>query len=192
MNSNQKQIVLGALLGNGYICKGRRNDYFCMRHSIRHLSWLQSKAAELEIFAGGRPWYQYKTTITWRSKCDPVFNELRALCYPKGKKQISMDWLDPLRDIGIAVWYGDSGCLTGRNNKNACLRTQSFGLEGNKVIEQYFNEVSLPCSINKSRKSYVIVFSVKATFKLVEMVGNCLPHNRYFKLAVDNIGKNLD
>jgi hypothetical protein len=184
MNDNQRQIILGSLLGNGYICKGRKSDYFCMRHSVNHLPWLQSKAAELTEFNAGKPWYQHETTCTWRSRCDPVFNDLRKLCYPGGKKQITMDWLNPLRDIGIAVWYGDSGCLTGRNNKNACLRTQSFDLEGNQIIEKYFNEVGLECSMNKSRKSYIVVFSVKATTRLIEMIGNCLPTNRYFKMLL--------
>lgn len=182
MNDNQKQIILGTLLGNGYICKGRRNCYFCIRHSARHNQWLQSKASELTDLASLTPLYQSGTTCTWRSACDPFFTELREFCYPDGKKQVSMEWLDQLRDIGIAVWYGDSGTLTGRKNRNASLRTQSYGEEGNQIIEQYFNEVGIPCHINKSRKSFIIVFTVDGTEILIKMIGQCLPKNRYFKM----------
>lgn len=184
MTDDQRQIILGALLGNGYICRGRKNDYFCMRHSERHLPWLQNKAEDLAEYAAGHAWYIYKTTCTWRAKCDPIFNDFRKLCYPDGVKQVSMEWLDQLRSIGLAVWYGDSGCLTGRSNKNACLRTQSFGAEGNQIIERYFNEVGIECRVNKSRKSQVIVFSVDGTRKLISTIGADLPANRYFKLSI--------
>lgn len=184
MTDYQKQIVLGGLLGNSYICKGRKNDYLCIRHSVNHLPWLRSKALELKDYSAKTPWYQYETTCTWRSRSDSIFSEFRKLCYPNGEKEVSMKWLDPLRDIAIAIWYGDSGCLTGRNGKNACLRTQSFGLDGNNIIAKYFNEVGLSCGINKSRKSYVIVFSVKGTKKLMDLISPCLPNSRYFKLAI--------
>jgi hypothetical protein len=93
-----------------------------------------------------------------------------------------MEWLDQLTDFGIAVWYGDSGTLMGRKQKNACLRTQSYGLEGNKIIEQFFNEVNIPCHLNKSRNSYVVVFTVPGTEKLIRLIGMHLPKNRYPKI----------
>jgi hypothetical protein len=183
-NDDHRQIVLGTLLGNGYICKGRKNSYFCMRHSLRHLPWLQSKALELQEYESKTPWYQYETTCTWRSACDPVFNELRELCYKNDAKTVNMEWLDQLRSMAIAVWYGDSGCLTGRGNKNASLRTQSFGKEGNEIIEKYFNEVGIPCNVNKSRDSWIIVFTVPGTEILMsKIVAPHMPQNRYFKIA---------
>lgn len=182
-NDDHRQIILGTLLGNGYICKGRKNAYFCMRHSKDHLPWLQSKAAELRDFGSKTAWYNYKTTYTWRTTCDPLFTELRQMCYRDGKKTVTMEWLDVLRWLAIAVWYGDSGCLTGRNMKNACLRTQSFGYDGNKIIERYFNEVGIPCNMNKSRKSWVIVFTVTGTEILMSnIVAPHLPRNRWFKI----------
>jgi LAGLIDADG DNA endonuclease family len=183
LQDDQRQIILGTILGNGFICKGLKSCYFCMRHSVRHLPWLESKAAELHMYDSPTPWYKHGTTCTWRSCSDPIFNELHDFCYPNGKKTVSMEWLDQLRDIGIAVWYGDSGCLTGRCFRNACLRTQYFNLEGNEIISRYFNEVGIPCNINKSRQSYVIVFSVEGTVALFRLIGQCLPKNRYFKLA---------
>ena len=102
-----------------------------------------------------------------------------------------MDWLDQLRDIGIAVWYGDSGALIGRKFRNACLRTQSFGLEGNKIIERYFNEVGIPCNLNKSRSSYIVVFTVPGTETLIKMIAPCLPKNRYTKLLAGQFRNEL-
>lgn len=182
MNDNQKQVILGTLLGNGYICNGTKNCYLCMRHSIKHLSWLQSKAQELEFYGSATPWYISGTTCTWRSVSHVAFTELRRFCYPNGQKEVCMEWLDQLRDIAIGVWYGDSGSLIGRKAKNACLRTQSFGKEGNDIIARYFNEVGIPCNLNKSRGSYIVVFTVPGTEILIKMIAPCLPKNRYSKL----------
>jgi hypothetical protein len=153
-----------------------------MRHSQRHGPWLKTKSAELVEFASKKPFYEYKTTITWRSSCHPFFTELRNKLYQEDQKIVTMDWLDQLRDLAIAVWFGDSGCMTGRGQKNACLRTQSFGKEGNQIIERYFNEVGIPCAMNKSRESFVIVFSVEGTKNLFRLIANSLPSPRLLKL----------
>jgi hypothetical protein len=183
MDENQKQIVLGGLLGSSYLCRGSKNSYLCMRHSIKHLPWLQTKASELTQYGAATPWYINGTTCTWRSVSHPVFTDFRKFCYPDDKnKQVCMEWLDKLKAVSIAVWYGDSGALMGRKMKNACLRTQSFRLEGNKIIEQYFNEVGIPCNINKSRGSHIIVFTVPGTEILIRMIAPWLPKNRYSKL----------
>lgn len=179
------QVVLGSLLGNSYICKGSKNSYLCMRHSIEHLSWLQTKASELNKYGAATPFYINGTTCTWRSVSNPIFTELRQFCYPNGVKQISMEWLNKLTPFAIAVWYGDSGELMGRKQKNACLRTQSYGLEGNKIIEQFFNEVDIPCNIDKFRSSHIIIFTTPGTDRLIRLIADHLPINRYSKLLTD-------
>ncbi len=173
IDDNQLQILLGTLLGNGYICNGKKNPYFCMRHSKKKYNWLKTKAAVLTRYPAG--FYEHENTVTWRTPCNPYFITLHKFCYLEGKKTVTMQWLDSLQAIAIAVWFGDSGCFLGRGAKNACLRTQSFGLEGNKIIEQFFNEVGIPCKINKSKKSYVILFSVKGTEKLMALIERALP-----------------
>lgn len=180
ISDDHRQIFLGSLLGNGYICRSSKNYYFCMRHSLRHTDWLKTKALELRSYQSSLQ--INNIAATWRSACNPVFNELHKLCYTTGK-QVTMTWLNQLRDLAIAIWYGDKGTLVGRNYKNACLRTQAFGLDGNKIIEQFFNEVGVPCHINKSRNSYIIVFTVVGTEILMsKLVAKYLPKNRYFKI----------
>jgi hypothetical protein len=104
------------------------------------------------------------------------------MCYVNNKKTITMDWLDQLRAIGIAVWYGDSGCLLGYKQRNACLRTQSFGEEGNAIIARYFNEIGIGCSPNKSKGSQVIVFTVAGSKTLFKMVAPFIHSSMYDKL----------
>lgn len=191
MDTDQRQIVLGTLLGNGYLCRNANGlVYLCIKHSAAHKDWLHTKAAELRVFQGKKPWYEYRNTRMWRTLSNQSFADLWELCYPNGKRTIRMEWLDQLRDLAIAVWYGDSGGLTGRGYRNACLRTQAFGREGNEVIARYFNEVGVPCNMNKSRDSWNIVFTVAGTQTLLtQLVSPHLPESRLAQVNRSSLDK---
>jgi hypothetical protein len=176
MDDDQRQIVLGTLLGNGFICN---NNYLCIQHSCNYYSYLTSKVSHLSDLARPNPWYHKNNICGWRSKSLPIWKEFRDFCYNKDKKSVTMEWLDQLRAIGIAIWYGDSGCLVGYKNRNACLRTQSLN---NEIINQYFNEVGIPCNVNKSRNSSVIVFTIEGSRILFKMVAPFIHHTMYDKL----------
>jgi hypothetical protein len=138
-----------------------------------------SKLNHLEEFSRKTAYYYKGNIVGWRSICSPIWMEFKKLCYKDKIKTITMEWLDQLRAIGLAVWYGDSGCLVGHHKKNACLRTQSFGKTGNEIIAEYFNGVGLPCNINKSKKSYIIVFSVKGTHSFLKLVAPFIHPSMY-------------
>lgn len=186
MTDDQKQIVLGTLLGNGFICNAK-NNYLCIQHSCDYCAYFRSKIIHLDEFGRSNPWYKKKNICGWRSSCSPIWREFKKMCYQDSKKTVTMDWLDQLRAIGIAVWYGDSGCLAGYKQRNACLRTQSFGKQGNEIIAQYFNEIGIECHLNKSKKSYVIVFTVESSQILFKMVAPFVHPSMYDKLLKGDI-----
>jgi len=170
---HQYQTLLGTLLGSSKIEISDDGYHLAMRSTDPY--WLRSKVHDLEI---GGQFFERGQFYYWRSAPSKVLKEAHAFCYEGKKKVVSMEWLDMLRDIGIAVWYGDVGCLVGRAKGNACLRTQAFG-EDNQLICQYFNEVGIPCNINKVRGKPVIVFAVDGTHILMNLVAPVLPLNRY-------------
>lgn len=184
ITDDQRQIILGTLLGNGFICKSN-NCYLCIQHPRKYVEYFKSKAKNLEGLGRTNPWYFHGNTIGWRSSCDGLWNYYRDLCYKNEEKAISDKWLHPLRDIGLAVWYQDCGCLTGYKNRNACLRTQLFGKEGNELIAKYFNEMGFECKMNKSKQSHTIVFSVAATDKLFKTIGQWVHPSLRHKLERD-------
>jgi recombination protein RecA len=181
MIDDQKQIIIGSLLGNGFICNSK-NSYLCIQHSVDYIQYFKSKIAHIEEYGRLKAWYEKGKTCGWRSRCSPIWSDFKKMCYKKGVKTVTMDWLDQLRAIGIAVWYGDSGCLIGYKKSNACLRTQSFGKVGNEIICRYFNEIGIECNINKSKKSYVIVFTKKGTNVFLKMVAPYIHYSMYDKL----------
>lgn len=167
LTCDQRQIILGSLLGNGFIKRTDKNYYFVMKHSLKRFDWVRLKSLELNNFYSD--FFKNKSSVVWRSICHPCFNEIHSSCY-EGDKKVTMDWLNSLRDIAIAVWYGDSGIRVGRGKKNSCLRTQSFGLKGNKIICDFFNEVGIFCNVNKNKRGEVIVFTVEGSRILAEKI----------------------
>jgi len=174
LTSDQEQIILGTLLGNGRLEMGLEGPYLLMKS--RDPLWLEGKALLLAEVKHAR--WRSRSNYYWRSREDSCFERFDKLCYSGYDKVARMEILDTLRNIGLMVWYGDVGCLVGRKRCNACLRTQSLG-KSNEVARRYFNEVRLPCNINLVRQKPVIVFSYEGTRMLMKVVGSVLPRNRY-------------
>ena len=171
---DQQQVIIGTLLGNSKLEVGKDGPYLIMRS--RDLSWFASKAEFLADFCD-KTWQQY-SNYYWQSKANECFEPFLNICYDGTSKIVTMDCLDRLRDIAIMVWYGDTGCLVGRNRCNACLRTQAFG-NTSYVVERFFNEVGIFCGTNKVRGKPVVVFTHEGTRTLMKIIGPILPKNRY-------------
>src|SRR5581483_2301925 len=133
----QRQIILGTVLGGSSLVKPKkgRNCYLFMRSADK--SWLKYKAEELASFASQRPFTIEGNTLRWHSNCYPVFSDYYEKFYKDDKKVVTMDLLDSLRDIGFAIWYGDSGKL---KSGQVLLNTNKFGEEGTKIISDYFQQ----------------------------------------------------
>lgn len=137
-NDWHKQIIMGTILGGSSLIrpKNGKNCHLFMRSSNH--KWLRYKATELEPFSSPNPFNLDGKTLRWHSSCYPIFNDFYNLFYQDKKKTIKMEILDSLRDIGLAVWFGDCGRIV---KDKVIINTNCFGLEGNRIIQQYFKEV---------------------------------------------------
>lgn len=174
MTSDQKQIIIGTLLGNSKLLKD--NDGYYLEMKSRDSIWLESKAHALKDIAYSR-WMSHGNYY-WRSKSHESFYEFKELCYSEHNKVFKMECLNSLRNIGIMVWYGDVGCLVGRTKQNACVRTQAFcGSES--IAHQFFNEIDADCNISYVRQKPILTFTLKGTTTIMKIVYSVLPTNRH-------------
>lgn len=173
LTTDQRQVIIGTLLGNGRLESSSDGPYLLMKS--RDKLWLSSKAHILSDIEQAN-WVS-RGNYYWRSIADPVFDEFDDLLYDGNNKIVRMEVLDVLQGLGVMVWYSDVGCLVGRNRKNACMRMQAFG-KSTEIAVQFFNEVSAPCRINTVRNKPVIVFALEGTIMLMKIIGTLLPENR--------------
>ena len=169
----QKQIIMGTVLGGSSIVKPKkgRNSYLFMRS--REHEWLRHKANEMKNLCSERPFTTEGNTLRWHSNCYPIFNELHELFYINREKTVSMAILDSLRDIGLAIWYGDSGKV---QKGRIIMNTHKFKEKGTKIIAQYFREAGIGDSeIAKERENYRLKLTSEATKSFFMIIAHQLP-----------------
>jgi hypothetical protein len=175
-----KQIILGTVLGGSSLVKPKkgRNCYLFMRSANK--DWLNYKAEELVSLSSQRPFTHEGNTLRWHSNCYPVFTEYYSQFYNSGEKLVKMEILDTLRDIGLAIWYGDCGKI---KKGKVTLNTNKFGEEGTQIISRYFKEAGIgETFLVKERKYIRLAFSEAASEKFLMVLANRLPDFMHSKL----------
>lgn len=178
----EHQILIGTILGGSSLVKPPkgRNYYLSMRSSNE--LWLQYKMAEMSSFFKNPIIHSYGKTNRCNSSCGEVLTDLKEILYDENSRKINMEILDSLQDIALAIWYLDSGSKTGRNRKNAYINTTKFGECGSEIICKYFNEVGMPCNINRDGNRLKILFSIDGTSQFFSVVSHRFPTFMYHKM----------
>jgi len=175
--TEQRQIIIGTLLGKSFIVKLKGRSCFLTIPESLDINWINYKA--IIIDPEKKAFIKDNKRFLWRSKCGEYWNQIYDEFYNKGQKTIKMSILDELRDIGLATWFLDKG----RFIKNRlCLGTTAFR-EGNKTIAQYFNEVGMPCEIWPQRDTAKILFSDFGTKVFVDTIIRAVPQFMYYRIS---------
>lgn len=120
----QKQIIIGTLLGDGHLEAPKTSFYprLQVEHGIQqkeYVEWLQekmnpfSKALNVRLIKAreikGVMVKSDKESIRFRTGCHPELTEYYDLFYPEGKKQFSAKVFNRITDLGLSIWYMDDG-----------------------------------------------------------------------------------
>lgn len=170
----QRQIILGTVLGGSSIVKpkGGRNSYLSMRGKDAY--WLEYKSQELKNLASPTPFLieNENKYFRWHSLCYPEFNEFHTSFYADGKKHVSMNIMNELRDIGLATWFLDGGKL----EKNTIVfNTNVFREEGTNLIAQFFNEISIAAEPVIKGKSFRVTIKEQSVEKFFKVISHRVP-----------------
>lgn len=177
MSKQREQVILGSLLGNGFICQPNRKNTFLTITETKDLDWLKYKAF---IIDPRKQVYWNTNRYIWKSSCSVEWGKYRQKFYKDDKKVIDPSMLN-LWAEGLAVWFLDRGKFKGNR---ICISTTSFGLEGSKIIEQYFNEVGMPCRLWKDRNTGRIMFTKEGSKILMATIAQAVPRFMFHRLVL--------
>ena len=177
MSSEQRQIILGTLLGKSYIVKLKGRNCFITIPESSDINWLNYKASIIDN--SKNVFIRDNKRLLWRSRCRLSWNQIYEEFYKNGVKKVTMPILDELRDVGLCTWFLDKGKFI---KGQVCLGTTVFGLKGNKIIYQYFNEVGIPCEIKKERDTGKILFTKKGTEVFLATIVRASPQFMYYRM----------
>ncbi len=181
LSQEQRQIILGGLLGDAYFHKSRKIIRFS--HSLKqeeYLKWKYSffNANDVSKFycRHYNEGYENKSFEVKNKdhNMDNLFDFLTKHLYSnQGRKKISLKYLKQLTPLGLAIWWMDDGCLSiHKGNRYGKLCTECFNYEEHILLQQYFKEIwgiSVDIKLEKN-KYYFLRFNVTALKKLISII----------------------
>lgn len=173
----EKQIIYGALLGNAFIVDPPKglHCYVVIRQSKKQdINIFIYKTMELKAFARQSSTYSDAHDHRWVSISHQDFDIIKDFCYKNGKKNVTMEWLDTLKDVSLMIWYLDKGFY-----ENGKLGLNIVNLKHSKnVIHQYFNEVGMQCYLKGNK----LFFEEKGKKEFLKVIAHRIPPILYYKL----------
>lgn len=178
----ENQVLIGTVLGGSSLVKPPKGKNYYLSMRSKNKDWLQYKMAEMSSYFTRPKIHLYGNTYRANSSCSETLTEFRGSLYEDENRNVSMEVLDSLRDIGIAIWFLDGGSKTGRGKKNAYINTTKFGEDGTKVVLKYFNEVGMQCNVNRDGHRMKVLFTVEGTEVLFKTIAHHFPKFMYCRL----------
>ncbi len=144
-SEDQLQIVLGGLLGDASVSMPERVQWgvqFVQGEAQQdYLRFKREILTTLGVSAGDTAPSGYGGSLIhrFRLNANPYLCS-KLITHEEGRKKPSIDWLDLVRPLGLAVWYADDGSLQTRTNADGAIRyaivlnTQGFSKGANELL----------------------------------------------------------
>ena len=194
MNRRQKAVLIGMILGDAYLQKtGESNARIRLEHSEKQKDYLLWKASLFPEYFPGKPSYlkrfnrHYDNSyryIRWQSNASPEIGKFRKIFYRNGKKIIPINlvtlFIDPL---SLAVWYMDDGYLYHRDKTIYIYLPEYLSTEQQLLLSTLKQNFGLvPILKRKKTGSWVLIFPVQETRKLLSLMSHFIIPEMKFKL----------
>ncbi|HPE06132.1 MAG TPA: hypothetical protein PLW50_00225 [Smithellaceae bacterium] len=157
----QKQIIMGTLLGDGYIAieKSSINPHVCITHSIKQKEYCEWIHLNLSNLCPSKPKVSVCSDGTGKQHQKITFSTRRLICLKpiydcvivNGRKTITEKWIDSIyHPISLALWYLDDGFLFNDMYKS---RNMQFALGDRTSEESELLQEWLKCKFGISSES---------------------------------------
>lgn len=143
LSDEQKQVIVGSLMGDGRLLKNGFNWSFRVGHCTAQLAlvewksnilgdWITPRGIDFELKMGKHGFH----TITTYTHSE--FSSLQPFFYPvPPKKVISLETLSLIEPMGLSVWFMDDGShLT--KKRGVRIHTSGFSFDENYLIRDWF------------------------------------------------------
>lgn len=202
-SSELSSAVCGMVLGDGCIRRKQKeqNYQFLMTHSIKQKEYALWKKSILDQISSTKTYiYEYVNTkypqITVSTNTRRYFTKLAKLFYTEDRKKIlTVEVLNKLTPLGLAIWYMDDGTLNFHKDgtfSNCEIATCGFSLEENELIQKWFKDkYKLESTIRvRKNKYYSIAFSAKNYESFLDIIREYIPSCMAYKVNRKTISNN--
>lgn len=181
LTEEQKQVVIGSVLGDGYI-SGR---VLCLCHSIKQEAYLDYKMSFFEGCCSKKYFRDMGKYESVRSRTNAFgdIKDIESMFYINKKKVVPKSIKDMLSPLSVAIWYLDDGSRKGKEYGN--IATCSFSLEETDILSKALNDlIGISTYSTLSGKYPMLIIPYKNnSFKLFrEYIKDYVPESMTYKL----------
>ena len=190
VGSQQRNIISGTLLGDGFLERNGRFVRLVVDHSASQEAYVRWKAEGLAPLRSSIPFkrridpqnQQTYSHCILRTHTTPLFEKFVSLFYRGKQKCVPENLPAMINPQMLAVWIMDDGYR--RNDCNALrLNTQSYTFAEQKIIQRTLAKLLITLTIQKHKTHFVVYVPSQSMSRLRTLVQPFLIPSMAYKLA---------
>jgi hypothetical protein len=203
LDSDQRQLLLGSMLGDGYVAErvGKRSVSYCYSegHSEKQSAYLIHKMTALKGFVaqksltpikpnGYSPVPKVSFTSIVHDDFKGIFNYFYQKRNGKNLKIIKLKTLKLISPLGLLYWYLDDGYFSKKNTIE--LATYSFTEQEHSILARWLKRqfnIHAIIAHNKNKKMFLLRFNVEDSKKFLSLIlpfKRLIPTSMHYKFPV--------
>jgi len=200
LSDQQRQLVLGGLMGDGSISPQRdhssgpgKKSRFRFGHGPKQDEYARWKAS---LLAGVPVSISPHSNGGLMVETTPLaeLDVLRDAVYVGKKKVFSWDYLKELTPFALAIWYLDDGSFAVRRNDGSagrsdiCVQAMDGGTQS-RLVQHLNDSFGLSCKLIDRAGKAVIIFDRDGTEALHDLIASYVPPSMEYKLLQHHRGR---
>lgn len=190
VGSRQKDIIIGTLLGDGFLERDGNHTRLIIDHSDTQRAYLEWKFQQLKSLGGKVIYKKRFDTRTkrfyyhciFRSRTSSLFEEYFILFYKQKRKIVPRQLSDIINSQILAIWLMDDGYC--RNDCNALrINTQSYSYEEHVIIQQALQTLGIDSNIHRQKQYWVTYIPSKAMNRVRTLVSDLIIPEMAYKIV---------
>ena len=191
LTEKQKELIIGSLLGDGYLEKRGESVRFGFSQSKQRVFYVKWKYEQLrDLVSEPIKCYEYIDHRTgkkyglcsFKTRAHPWFSEIYPLFYKDGKT-VPSDIKKMLTPFAVAVWYMDNGSLS---RGAPIFNTQSYSVSDLFKLCSALKKFHITANLNRDRKGYRLRILKRHAARFRELVEPYILQEFLYKLPGGN------
>ena len=164
LSEQQCDLVVGSLLGDGYLVKTTRGYAFRVNHGLAQKDYVDWKYKLLQNFVNSRP-RTADNCYYFRTVSHSFFDQLRGQFYDGKKKIVPQQLIENrMNPFMLAIWIMDDGS---KDSKQLRINSQSFSRQENLFLQDVLQaKLGIRSTLNQDKGKYRLRISDQSMKKL--------------------------
>ena len=182
LSRRQHDLVIGSLLGDGYLVKTTRGYAFRVNHGPAQKNYVDWKYKILKNLVNSSPRFAEKCYY-FRTVSHPFFNQLREQFYCGRKKIVPCELIEKrLNPFILAVWIMDDGS---RDSRQIRINSQCFSKEENLFLQRLLQaKLGIKATLNRDKDRYRLRISDQSMKIFARLVKPHIISSMLYKLPL--------